>query len=434
MFKFSYTVASHSANNNRKINLCSKMKISTLFLFCVLFCANITFAQWQHIATIGNYELRAVKFFNEHTGIVAGEGGIWRSTNSGVNWTQVLSGQNMNSLSFPDNNVGYAVGDSGKIYKTNDSGLNWTIQITNTLNNLNSVSFYNALTGYAVGQNGIILRTTSGGANWYQNVNQLVQDLNCVQAVINVNTAIAVGSNTGEYFTSTANGGSNWISSLMIPNNSLQSLNYLPGLGGNIICVGGNGRIRKTTNYGASWTLITAPATNNFNEVVFLDVNTGYIVGGVSVILKTTNSGLNWILQSTPSSSTLLSINFINLNTGWAVGAFGNVLRTGIPVGIPNNSEETPEEFKLYQNYPNPFNPYTKINFEIPESAVVSIKVFDFSGKKVYTVITDKLMNIGKYEFVLNMMDFSSGIYICQFEAKSFSGNINKFIKILLIK
>ena len=163
-------------------------------------------------------------------------------------------------------------------------------------------------------------------------------------------------------------------------------------------------------------------------------MNTGYIVGGVSVILKTTNSGLNWILQSTPSSSTLLSINFINLNTGWAVGAFGNVLRTGIPVGIPNNSEETPEEFKLYQNYPNPFNPYTKINFEIPESAVVSIKVFDFSGKKVNTVITDKLMNIGKYEFVLNMMDFSSGIYICQFEAKSFSGNINKFIKILLIK
>lgn len=409
----------------------SKMKI---ILFIVLLLPVSIRGQWEQISTIGNFELRGVKFLNEHTGIVVGQGGIWRSTNSGVSWTQVLNGQNMNAISFPDNNVGYAVGDSGRIYKTSDFGLNWTTQITNTLNNLNSISFYNVSTGYTVGQSGIILRTTSGGTNWYQNVSQTTQDLNCVQAVINGNSAFAVGSNTSEYFTSTANGGANWISTLMIPNNSLQSLNYIPGLNGNIICVGGNGRIRKTTNFGGSWTLITTSVTNNFNEVVFLDANTGYIVGGVSVILKTTNSGLNWTLQSTPSSSTLLSINFINLNTGWAVGAFGNVLRTGIPVAIPHNSRETPIAFKLFQNYPNPFNPYTKINVEVPESAVISITVYDFSGKEVSTVIANKLMNIGKYEFGLNMVNFSSGIYICQFEAKLFSEHINKSIKILLIK
>jgi len=33
--------------------------------------------------------MRGVKFFNEHTGIVVGKDGIWRSTNSDLNWYQI---------------------------------------------------------------------------------------------------------------------------------------------------------------------------------------------------------------------------------------------------------------------------------------------------------------------------------------------------------
>ena len=44
------------------------------------------------------------------------------------------------------------------------------------------------------------------------------------------------------------------------------------------------------------------------------------------------------------------------------------------PVGI--TSYEIPTEYKLYQNYPNPFNPVTKINYEIPVSNYVSLKIF----------------------------------------------------------
>ena len=39
--------------------------------------------------------------------------------------------------------------------------------------------------------------------------------------------------------------------------------------------------------------------------------------------------------------------------------------------------------FVLYQNYPNPFNPTTKINYKIPHSSKVIIKIYNILGKEV---------------------------------------------------
>jgi hypothetical protein len=45
-----------------------------------------------------------------------------------------------------------------------------------------------------------------------------------------------------------------------------------------------------------------------------------------------------------------------------------------------------PEQFALYQNYPNPFNPTTKINYEIPKMADISIEIFDITGVLVWSL------------------------------------------------
>ena len=75
------------------------MKKSMLFLVLLLLTFTTSLqAQWSQISTVQTTRLTAVNFFDSNTGVVAGYGGIWRSTNGGVNWIQVLTGPNLNSL------------------------------------------------------------------------------------------------------------------------------------------------------------------------------------------------------------------------------------------------------------------------------------------------------------------------------------------------
>lgn len=75
--------------------------------------------------------------------------------------------------------------------------------------------------------------------------------------------------------------------------------------------------------------------------------------------------------------------------------------------------ELQPTKFELYQNYPNPFNPETIIQFDLPESQFVSLKIFDIHGREIKNLINDKL-SAGKHSIRLNASDLTSGVYFYQ--------------------
>jgi hypothetical protein len=70
-----------------------------------------------------------------------------------------------------------------------------------------------------------------------------------------------------------------------------------------------------------------------------------------------------------------------------------------------------PTEYSLDQNYPNPFNPTTVISFQIPESGVVLIKIFDMLGQEVTTLLNEE-KPAGAYNLKFNSSGLASGNYI----------------------
>jgi len=78
-----------------------------------------------------------------------------------------------------------------------------------------------------------------------------------------------------------------------------------------------------------------------------------------------------------------------------------------------------PVAFELLQNYPNPFNPTTNIQFSLPTSENVTIRVYSILGEQVEELING-YRAAGKYDVAWDAAHHPSGIYIIIFEAGGF--------------
>lgn len=83
-----------------------------------------------------------------------------------------------------------------------------------------------------------------------------------------------------------------------------------------------------------------------------------------------------------------------------------------------------PANYSLKQNFPNPFNPETTIQFHVPETGKVTIKIFNVLGQIVKTLV-DEIKLEGSYSVKWNGKDENgksavSGIYIYQMIANGY--------------
>jgi len=90
---------------------------------------------------------------------------------------------------------------------------------------------------------------------------------------------------------------------------------------------------------------------------------------------------------------------------------------------------EIPVSFKLSQNYPNPFNLVTKINYCIPQTSLVKIKVFDELGREIETLVQAQ-MSAGHHVSTFDCSSLVSGVYIYRLKA----GNFVDTKKLILLK
>lgn len=88
-----------------------------------------------------------------------------------------------------------------------------------------------------------------------------------------------------------------------------------------------------------------------------------------------------------------------------------------------------PLTYELSQNYPNPFNYSTIINFKLSKYSMVTLKIYDITGREIETLISEYL-SAGEYSKNWQANSMPSGIYFYRLQA----GFFNDTKKLVLLK
>lgn len=94
-----------------------------------------------------------------------------------------------------------------------------------------------------------------------------------------------------------------------------------------------------------------------------------------------------------------------------------------------------PDDYKLEQNYPNPFNPTTNIEFTLPISKNISLKIYNALGQEVRTIINNQNYAPGSHTVQWDGKDnngnsVTSGVYVYTL----YYGNFSKSNKMTLLR
>lgn len=376
-------------NISSKINLTADMKriqtISSQNAYALssdgkLFSTVNSGSQWNRINS--NVSLIDFKFYNQNSAIGSTSSNIVISNDGGQNWQTKISASNANDFQIIEQNKFF--------YRNKENGISKIFYSDDNGTSSSEVYSYSDITS----------------ANYYDRY--VLQNL----CFINSNTGYVIRNNyysgslgSGERCSilRTTNRGVEWT--------ALQVFTYSPALSlsaaENFVYYTNRYGVYKSTDFGDTWNTVNSEMGDAY-AIKFPNSLTGYI-GRNNNIYKTINGGVSWVLQT--SAETVRGFEMYNSEIGYAYGEAGTIYYTnnGGNVGITQVSNLV-TGYKLSQNYPNPFNPTTKINFSIPKTGLVQLKIYDMLGREVQTLLNE-MKTSGEYSINFNGNSLSSGVY-----------------------
>ena len=403
--------------------------------------------------------------------IIAPPPSQWFSQSSGVTVS-------LNSISAPTNDVAWIAGNSGKVLKTTSGGI-WTnasgnLPATTDMVNIWGIDASFALVTGTSATATNVYRTTNGGITWNSVFTQNGGHINSI-GMKDINNGFISGNPVGGRWSlwKTTNGGLSWDSSgvrLTQTSSEFGYSNSMSVIGNNIWFGTNSSKVYYSSNYGANWLSQSTVQPENYsmwfnnsamglcggNALQFTSNNgnvwttqsslgsgpisgltgTGNVYWMTRVnnnfIYKTTDNGTTWQNDFNMTSS----LNHISISrTGniggnvWAVSSTGNIYKYGVSDQILPVNSFVPDRFLLAQNYPNPFNPTTKINFALPHSSFITLKIYNSQGKIVSDLVNEYLLT-GNYSLTFDGSALPSGIYYYHLSSE----NYNEAKKMILIK
>ncbi len=129
----------------------------------------------------------------------------------------------------------------------------------------------------------------------------------------------------------------------------------------------------------------------------------------------------NWAeTQGYPIPENLKYSNAALLTAGTDGKPLGDLNWFSQLTGVAQVSNNIPEAFSLSQNYPNPFNPTTIIEYTVPKSSFVSLKVYNILGQEVATLYRG-FQKAGSYKADFDASKLSSGVYLYNLQSNGFT-------------
>jgi hypothetical protein len=389
-----------------------------------------TQSRWVEQISGSTAQLNSVHFADSYTGIVCGYNGtLLRTTNGGYNWSNISFGSSSYyKVRFRNNQVAYLSAYTG-YYKSSNGGLDWTL-ISNTGYYAQRIFLFDSVIIFVA--NRYFFESTDNGNTWFA---RETTDGGYDWSFIDQNTGWTISAqyypppnpnlNIYNRIHKTTDCGSTFSLLSTITSQSQPMYQTICFYDANTGYIAGLYGTRKTTNAGASWSVIQS----NLSWNIFIqNRDTLYLSSVNPGLMRSTNAGLNWVNDSV--NVRVNDLCFVDRFTGWLVGDGGKVFVTaGALIGIEGVSENSPGLFSLEQNYPNPFNPSTVIKFELPVSGFVRLAVYDVLGSRV-DLLVNEYMEAGSHNISFDGSFLSAGVYFYRLETSSYS----ETRKMMLIK
>jgi hypothetical protein len=410
------------------------MKRKFLCIVCVLSIvtvANSVQAQWTKaslFAGAGTIHALAASGTTLFAGTDAG--GIYRSTDNGVSWTEANTGLtklNIRSFAVTSGSIFCLTGDG--IYRSDNGGTSWiqrnaglpSLAITSMVASGTTV-FVGVGTGIVGGEgtNGGIFGLYDMDTAWTASAPMLKNthfSVSIALAISGDTVYAGIFSNAVQWST---DNGKTWVN-----RNTGLPTSLISGLircGSNMFANPVGWGDYLSTDNGNSWSEAhTDPSIFTFNCIASFGPT---IFGGTSsgVSVSTTN-GASWSLKSTGLPTTGINSLLVNGNDLFAGTSDGEVWRRPLSemiTGVNNDQSQIPNDYALEQNYPNPFNPSTTISFSLPSKEFVTVKIFDVMGRDVATVASEE-MPAGTYQRQWNAQGQPSGVYFYRMQAGGYT-------------
>lgn len=281
---------------------------------------------WIEVQQKFDVRFNDITFLNESIGIAVGDSGtIYRTSDGGKTWAKSTSGtlKTLKSVISVGENQLFAAGEDGTLLGSINSGTTWTSIATNTNLDFQEVFFVNENLGFIAAEGGNVFKTTNKGISWEKIQLATVRNLNGI-----VFTSPLIGYVVGDQgtFFRTSDGGATWAPLTTNVTTRLKKLAASPVDNRILVAIGDQATVIRSVNSGTSFGTINLGAgnTRNLNHVGFIPTtNTLFAFGQNGYIISSTNAGTGWTTRQAGIRNDFSSTDFKSVTVGFISGKNG---------------------------------------------------------------------------------------------------------------